>query len=186
MKLRIIAVLLVMAALTATAYGDYKADVVMTTNAGTGTGKIFLKGDMSRTELTNGSMIIITRPDKGICWMLSPKTKTYTEFPARQPAGRKSAQYASMPGAKRLGSETVNGYQCDKYQIVTKGKVVANTTVWVSDKLNEVLKIISQSPGRTSSMEVRNIKKTWLLGKTFEVPKGYTKAPASAQVPMRR
>ena len=172
MKVRIIAVLLVSLAVTAAAYADFKADVVVRQGGTTTNGKLLSKGDKSRIEFPNA--IIIKRPDKGVSWMISTQTKTYVEMPEKQ-AGRRTTFYESIPGVKRLGAETVSGYPCSKYQIVMQGKVSATTTVWVSDKLNQELKIISQSPAGQMTMEVQNIKRTFLFGKTFEIPKGYTK-----------
>ena len=183
MKPRNIAFLLVLSALTATACADFKADIVMKNGGVTTTGKLLVKGDKSRIEFP--TTIIIRRPDKGIIWMLSPQSKTYAEFPDKQ-AGRRKAAYESMPGVKRLGTETVSGYPCSKYQIAMGGKAPTSTTIWVSDKLNQELRVISQSPARTMTMDVQNIKRTFFFGKTFEIPKGYTKAPASARAPMRK
>ena len=183
MKPKNIVFLLVLAALTATACADFKADIVMKNGGVTTTGKLLVKGDKSRIEFP--TTIIIRRPDKGVSWMCSTKSKTYAEMPDKQ-TGRRKAAYESMPGTKRLGTETVSGYPCNKYQIVMQGKTPTSTTTWVSDKLNMELKVTSQSAGRTMTMDVQNIKRTFLFGKTFEIPKGYTKAPASAQVPMRR
>ena len=183
MKPRNIAFLLVLAALTATACADFKADIVMKNGGVTTTGKLLVKGDKSRIEFP--TTIIIRRPDKGVSWMCSTKSKTYAEMPDKQ-TGRRKAAYESMPGVKRLGTETVSGYPCDKFQIVTGGRAPTSTTIWVSDKLNQELKVVSQSSAGTTTVDVQNIKRTFFFGKTFEIPKGYTKAPAPARVPMRR
>ena len=172
MKVRIIAVLLVSLAVTAAAYADFKADVVVTTGGTTTNGKLLMKGDKSRIEFPTN--IIIKRPDKGISWIISPKDKTYVEVPDKQ-TGRRTAVYEGIPGVKRLGAETVSGYPCNKYQIATGGQAPTTTTIWVSEKLNQELKIIGQSPAGTMTMDVQNIKRTFLFGKTFEIPKDYTK-----------
>lgn len=178
MKLRIIAILLLLAAITSAAYADFKADMVMTEGSNTRTAKLCIKGDKLRMEMGDGSMVMIRRPDKGVFWMLWPKTKTYREVPDKG-TGRKTALYESMPGVKRLGTETVSGYECNKYQIVRQGKITVTATVWVSDKLNMEMKVISQAQGRTMTMEVKNVKRSLFLGKTFEVPKDYKKVTRS-------
>ena len=183
MKGRNIAIILVLLALAGTALADYKADMVIKANGVSSTGKVFLKGDKARIEVPGS--IVIKRPDKGVTYMLSPKSKTYMEFPDKQ-TRRKIALYESMPGVKRLGTETVNGYPCNKYQISTQGRAPSTATIWVSDKLNIELKVVSQSPGRSMTMDIQNVKRTFLFGKTFEIPKDYTKAPMPARVPMRR
>ena len=180
---RIIAILAVLTVLAATAYADYKADLVIKSGATTRTGKVFLKGDKSRIELPDS--IVIKRPDKGVVWVLMPGKKTYLEMPNKE-TGRRVAAYDKMPGLKRLGTETVSGYPCNKYQVVTKGKAPATVTIWVSDKLNMEMRMTNQSQAGTMSMEMQNVKRTFLFGKTFEIPKGYTKAPPPTQVPMRK
>ena len=180
---RIIAILAVLTVLAGTAYADFKADLVVKSGSVTRTGKLFLKGDKSRMELPDS--IVIKRPDKGVAWMLTPSKKTYFEMPDKE-TGRRVAAYDKMLGMKRLGTETVSGYPCNKYQVVTQGKAPATVTIWVSDKLNMEMRMTSQSSAGTMSMDVQNIKRTFLFGKTFEIPKGYTKAPPPARVPMRK
>jgi hypothetical protein len=178
LKARRILFLLILAVLTATAHADFKADMVMTEGSNTRTAKLCIKGDKLRMEMGDGSMVMIRRPDKGVLWMLWPKTKTYREVPDKE-TGRKTALYESMPGVKRLGTEKVNGYECNKYQISRGGKVPSTSTLWVSDKLNMEMKVISQAQGRTMTMEVKNVKRSLFLGKTFEVPKDYKKVTSS-------
>ncbi len=151
---------------------EFSADFsVKTTGEDDVKGKIFVKGNKIRQEVTEegDTQIMIIRPDKNVTWMITPEEKMYMEIPYESdsqsvepwtPEKEKSAKY--------LGEETVNGHAAKKYEIVEEGEKV---TYWVSKKLNFPVKIEDSE----SVMEYRNIKEVSVADSQFEVPSGYTK-----------
>ncbi len=136
-------------------------------------GKIFMKGDLSRQEMTMGGrqVIIINRPDKSLAWTLMVQGKSYLEVPVNHEdkemmPGNWNVELAK--GSKKLGNETVNGIKCNKYELTNEGEKV---TYWISEKDDVPIRIIS------SDMEInyRNINIDTQPDKLFQVPTGYRK-----------
>ncbi len=136
-------------------------------------GKIFMKGDLSRQEMTMGGrqVIIINRPDKSLAWTLMVQGKSYLEVPVNHEdeeimPGNWGVELAK--GSKKLGNETVNGIKCNKYELTNEGEKV---TYWISEKDDVPVRIIS------SDMEInyRNINFDTQPDKLFQVPTGYRK-----------
>ena len=165
---------------------EFSAEVVMTGGPAASTGAIYVKGQNLRHEMTAGKQqsIVILNADKKMLWAVNPATKTYFGQPI--PAADLSKMVAGMRGklpagataqglkTKRLGTETVNGYRCEKTQVEGHG---AKITVCYSPKLELALRTeMSGSMGGkklTTRQEVKNIKERKLPASLFEVPKGY-------------
>ena len=83
-------------------------------------GKITVKDDLVRNEVNTGGQtsIHILRPDKQVVWIVLPQQKAYVEMPITQEARQKMMPITEEQKAKmtKVGSETINGYVCDKYE----------------------------------------------------------------------
>jgi len=75
---------------------------------------------------------------------------------------------------KKIGTETVNGYECDKFEttIGPKGKS-QKQFIWIAQKLGIPIKM-STEDGSVSS-EFKDIKHEKLEDSLFEPPPGYGK-----------
>ena len=64
------------------------------------------------------SSIQIMRPDKKLVWIIMPQQKAYMEMPITKEAQQKMMMIRKTGKAKmkKVGTETVNGYECDKYE----------------------------------------------------------------------
>ncbi|MCK5540299.1 MAG: DUF4412 domain-containing protein [Deltaproteobacteria bacterium] len=136
-------------------------------------GKIFMKGDLSRHEMNQGGrqITLINRPDKGVVWTLMPQEKSYLEMAFDPEKGEMMSGDWSQDlkkEGKPLGSETVNGIKCNKYELVDDGKKV---TYWIAKKEELPVRIIS------SEIEVnyRNIRLSNQPDHLFQIPSGYRK-----------
>jgi outer membrane lipoprotein-sorting protein len=133
-----------------------------------------------------GKMSMIVDGDKKASYMLMPEQQMYMEFlasdnnPARQRMPRvedyradpcSSREFASC---KKLGTETVNGRACDKWEAVEKNG--DKHTMWVDQKLHFPIK--SQTGGMTT--EFTNIKEGTQDAALFTIPPGYRKFDAGA------
>ncbi len=133
-----------------------------------------------------GKMSMIVDGDSKMAYMLMPEAQMYMEFPAdakspmmqRMPNVR---DYKSDPCAgrqdvscKKVGTETVNGRSCDKWE--TTDKAGKKETFWIDQKLRFPIK--SQTAVETT--EFTNIKEGAQDPALFKVPAGYRKFDAAA------
>jgi hypothetical protein len=156
---------------------EFSADSVMTMGTKSMTIKLYVKGDKERREISGGAMgtqTFIVRPDKGVMWILMPTAKSYVEMPA--PKGMTSKDMMAQIKAhstKSPGTQKVNGYDCVKYesQAGPAGKQIS----WISLKLNQPIKIQSQSSRGAFSLEMKNIHEQKQPDSLFEIPADYSK-----------
>ncbi|MFH1656032.1 MAG: DUF4412 domain-containing protein [Candidatus Omnitrophota bacterium] len=163
---------------------EFTADVVDSNN-GKEKSRIFVKGSKRRTEtdLRNGEkIIIISDSETGSVYHLRSEQKICTETSREQAFsamdilfGGKLEELNKASEKKDLGIETINGYVCDKYEIinhVTKERTIE----WCSKKLGYSIKTIYNSPhGEVSITELKNIKEGPIDDSLFEVPEDYKK-----------
>jgi outer membrane lipoprotein-sorting protein len=145
-------------------------------------GKIFVKGQKIRQEITEGEdkQVLIIRPDKGLTWMLTMEDKSYMEIPYESQGQAFDVWTAeSEKLGKLLGEETVSGHPCKKFELVEEGE---KATYWVSKKLSFPIKVQDSE----SVMEYKNIKEGAVDDALFEVPQGYEKlsTPAIPPIPL--
>jgi hypothetical protein len=158
---------------------QFSADMVQ--NAGGKTSKMrYFQGDQKlRMEMKSDdgqaatSIIDITARRM---LQLMPKEKMYMEMPlggqftAWAADEKTQNEYYDM---KPAGTETINGYVCDKYNLIPKKQGLEKSTTWISRKLGYPIKTVSAS----HSMELTNIREGAQPASLFEVPKGYQKMP---------
>ncbi len=92
-------------------FGDLMYETTLKTDGPDGTettARNFYKNDRSRIETTVrnsdgsvSSVIVITRLDKNVIWVLNPSTRTYTEDSIKNLSSEKSSQIvSSLPGSE--------------------------------------------------------------------------------------
>lgn len=141
-------------------------------------GKIFFQNGKMRQEFQDewGQTITIVHPDKKIIWVVLPQNKTYLEVNLND---RYSGQFIQMPPdaleKRLLGTETVNGFLADKYEVtVRKGeKGVERQTLWMARQLGVPIKVWVKS--ENFSIEYRNIKEGTVADRLFDPPPGFKK-----------
>lgn len=144
------------------------------------TGKVYAKGLIQRQEVKSpmGKQIVITRPDKGVMWMISPATKSYTEMKIPKVDMKKKPSIESLirknPNLKSLGTEKISGYVCNKYKY-NDPQTKTTGTIWVSTKLQQELKTSIQSARGSMTMLMTNIKEAKQPDSLFAIPRGYKK-----------
>ena len=143
-------------------------------------GKFFIKGEQSRHEMNQGGrkIIMINRLDKGVAWTLMPQEKSYLEMAIDlddneiMPDNWKPLLEKE---GKKLGSETVNGMNCNKYEITDEGEKV---TYWIAKKEGMAVRIITTE----TEVNFRNIRTGKQPDHLFQIPTGYRKF-AMPQIP---
>jgi outer membrane lipoprotein-sorting protein len=171
----LVALILALPALTQAA--EFSAEITMKGGDTPGThGKVYIKGDKFRQEFDMGGVkhTSIMRGDKQLVWMVIPDQKVYMEMPLTPQA---KAKMLKMPQdqakMKLLGTETVNGYEADKYEVAGTRGQGSKEYVWVAKKLGMPLKMTSADG--SFSIEYHNIKEGGVPDSVFEVPAGYQK-----------
>jgi hypothetical protein len=140
--------------------------------------RIFVKDNKVRNEVQFGGQnsIHILRPDKQVVWIILPQQKAYMEMPVTQEAAQKLMPVTAEQMAKmtKVGSDTINGYACDKYEtsMPHQGKPVKITT-WVANDLGMPIKVVAADG--SFAVDYKDIKPAQLEDSLFEVPKDYKK-----------
>jgi len=141
-------------------------------------GKIYVKENKVRNEVQAGGQtsIHILRPDKKVVWIIMPQQKAYVEMPITHTAQQKMLPLTEDQKAKmkKVGTETINGYACDKYETTMshQGKPMQVFT-WVATDLGVPIKIVSEDG--SFSMEYKDIKPGQVADSLFDLPQDYKK-----------
>jgi hypothetical protein len=141
-------------------------------------GKVYVKGDKMRNEIqASGHPIInILRPDQKLVWIIMPQQKAYMEMPINPGTQQQMMALTDKEKAKmkKVGSETIAGYNCDKYETTMdhQGKSMKVYT-WVATDLGVPIRVVSEDG--SFSMEYKDIKPVEVSDSLFEAPQGYKK-----------
>lgn len=164
---------------------EFSAVVVTRMDSKESQGKIYLQGEKMRRELPSneGMTITVARPDKRVMWMFMPGQKKYMEIPFdKSDLGQTMVMPKDSTQMKLVGTETVGGYETEKYETTVKGEgKTAKHYIWVAKKLGVPIKIVSVD-GKFS-MEYREIKEGGVPASVFEIPPGYQKMPLPQGTP---
>jgi len=180
-----VAILFLSASLTQAA--DFTANVITKASGKEIPGKVYVKGQKARNEIkiAGQTNIQILRPDKNVIWVVIPQQKAYMEMPLTQESQEKmfpnltEKQKAKM---KKVGTETVNNYACDKYETTMshQGKSV-KFYVWIATELGVPIKMVAQDG--SFSTECKDIKTGEVSDSLFEPPQGYNKMKLPMALP---
>jgi len=159
---------------------EFSADLVQQGFSGNQESKFYIKGNKSRTDTADNTIIIDPSRDKA--YILDKEEKIYYEMPqmaAMAQLGMNQAQLdeeiANIADKKQIGTEKVNGYECEKYEIVYHDTNLGKMTQWYSKKLDYPIKMVYQSPLGKMTTEYTNIKTDGISDSLFELPADYKK-----------
>jgi hypothetical protein len=157
---------------------EFSADMVQTHRSMTTNGKVYIQANKMRMEMNTpkGTAINIMDTDAGLMRMVQPEQKMYIEMKAPQAGIAQSDEaLAKMADKKKVGTEKINGYDCDKFEIIYHDKNLGKTTQWFSNKLNFPIKMVYEGPQGQMITEYKNIKEGKQDSSLFQVPAGYRK-----------
>jgi len=141
-------------------------------------GKVYVKGNKMRNEIQAAGhpIINILRPDKKLVWLIMPQQKAFMEMPINQETQQKMMTLTEKQKAKmkKVGSETIDGYACDKYETTMdhQGKSMKVYT-WIATDLGVPIRVVSEDG--SFAMEYKDIKPGGVADSLFEAPQGYKK-----------
>lgn len=158
---------------------QFSADMVQKAGGQTQTMRYYQGDQKVRTEMKapDGQQAIsILDMQARKMFTLMPAEKMYMEIPL----GADTAAWAADDKTReeyyevrKVGTEKVNGYLCDKYELIPKKQGLEKSTTWIAQKLGYPVK----SVGKNFTMELTNIKEGTQPASLFAVPKGYQKMP---------
>jgi hypothetical protein len=130
---------------------------------------------MKAMGMDMSQMILLTRPDKKITYMVLPNMKASVENPITDTESLKSPSDFKMETTE-LGKETVDGHPCIKNKVVItddKGKK-HESTVWNATDLNKFpVKIETDESGDKATMLFQNVKLSKPDASLFDPPADY-------------
>lgn len=157
---------------------EFSADLIQKTAGMTTKGKVYIKGNKMRMEMETpaGKSINLMDIGTGLMQMLQPEQKMYFEMETPEAGVVKTDEALDkIADKKHVGTEKVNGYKCDKYEIIYHDRSLGKMSQWFSKKLNYPIKIIYNGPQGEMVVEYKNIKQGKVDSSLFEIPPGYEK-----------
>jgi len=158
---------------------EFSAEQTVRSGQQSVTGKIYFKDDRWRVEMASpeGPKVAIHRLDKVTTWLLLPN-QTYVELPLRfDQIPPLAARIEGETGRKLAGKEQVGGRSTEKYEVTVdiKGRKTIMYQ-WVATDSKVPMKTITADGNWESAYAY--VKEGPQPAHLFELPAGYTKAPA--------
>jgi len=149
-------------------------------------GKVFVKDKKVRNEnqMAGQTNVMIINPDKQQVLVIMPQQKMYLETPLNEDPQQKMMTLTDQdkPNMKLVGTETLNGYECDKHEITVSHQGQSTKhCAWMAKKLGMPIKIVSE--GGAFSMEYQDIKPGPVAASPFEPPPGFRKMQMPVPIP---
>lgn len=161
---------------------DFSADTVSTFGKMSASGKLYVRGDNWRQEMTSqGRKMIFIGRGKTV-YILNPAAKEYSQMDAPVSPWRASSMQGMAGKAGKdvkkqvLGKAKVNGCTCEKIRLTPQGSNEGTMTIYVAKDLDLAVKTEIKSAQGTIVTEFKNIKRTSPPASLFTVPKDYKKA----------
>jgi uncharacterized protein YuzE len=159
---------------------EFSADMVVVDGGDTTTYKLYVKGSKYRMETKEDGqeIFIIVDQEAKLTRVASVSEKAYIEMPCDDIRSLMNDPFQSLkvtidtPGIEQnsLGTEKVNGIDCDKYTLLWGDAEFY--TYCMSRKYNFPIKIILVQSERF--VELNNIKESAIDDRLFELPEGFS------------
>jgi hypothetical protein len=166
---------------------EYSADMIMHSPRGDTNGTFYFSANKTRMDMQTpgGAVSTITDIPAKKVYMVMHERHMYMEHNVNQPGpmgrGPKPPEVKPFDPAnpcanregttcKKVGSETVNGRNCDKWEFTKDGKL--DDTEWIDRKLHIPIKSVRNDG---SGFELQNLKEGPPPDGVFAIPSGYQK-----------
>jgi outer membrane lipoprotein-sorting protein len=164
---------------------EMSVTVVSSSGGHTNQSKLYMKADKVRmeNEMAGGSYSIVRRDLKKV-WMVMPPSKSYMEMDEgkKQDAAIPEDKVKGEVSRKVIGSETIDGHPCTKYEVTVKvDDKTINTYQWMATDINFPVK--TAAVDGSWSMEYKDIKLGSQPDSLFELPAGYQKMSMPSMPP---
>jgi hypothetical protein len=173
---------------------EFTADLLITQPNDSITIKLFVRDHLYRVEKLDGDdqFLAIENRSTNLTTAMNPEEKTYRELEG--PAGAfanpvKGWEYMTTDTEEKLvGTETVNGFECDHYTYSYPGQAEPMLEAWKSKQLEHFIKYLVHYGGASGdgSMEILNVVEGPLNDALFKVPGDYTRQKTEDEIEMER
>jgi len=157
---------------------EFTADMVQIMNGKQlAAGKVTIKDMNVRMDMDieGQKQVSIMDPATKKVILLMPDMHAYMEMqtPPNQLDTAALSQVAPDQGQWRtVGTETIDGWACEKRELISKDKSGGEVTAWFATKLNYPIKIVHKDKD-VSEVLYKNIKQSPVDAALFAVPAGY-------------
>ncbi len=155
---------------------EFTADWINKKQGVTNQGKVYVKEDMICIEVLKGPEkgIIVADVGKRFSIVMLPDEKIYIKVSKNLSILKPDKDIIAGANKKPMGTETINGHTCDKYQYFAAGTNTAAITQWIARDLRYPVKIIYHGEGGNTA-QLKNIRKNPVNESIFKVRPGYRK-----------
>ena len=166
--------------ISSTALAQFTADMVTTEGDVSKTSKFHVENPFYRMDMEEGGqkMFVVVNNETKTTRVFMPSEKMYMEMKSDDMKSLSNDVFQSLEVQKEkyetklVGKETVNGYDCEKYQVIIDGSPVSS--YWQSPEIEYPIKVISGEK-QNMIMELKNIEKGDVDDAIFKIPAGFTK-----------
>jgi len=166
--------------ISSTAFAQFTADMVTTEGDVSTTGKFYFEKPFYRMDMEEDGqkMFVVVNNETKTTRVFNPSEKMYIEMKSDDMRSLSNDVFQSLEAQKEkyetklVGKETVNGYDCKKYQVIIDGSPVS--TYWQSSEIEYPIKVVS-GQNQNMVMELKNIKEGDVDKSLFQIPDGYQK-----------
>ena len=161
-------------------FAQFTADMVTTESGVTKTNKFYSENQFYRMDIEEEGQegYVIVDRNEGITRVVMPAEKMYMEMSSTGMQSMSNDVFQSIEKQKEqyetnlIGTETINGYECEKYEVLIDGGVVS--TFWQAPDFEFPIKVISGASNEMV-MELKNIQPGDVDDAMFQIPDDYTK-----------
>jgi Ca-activated chloride channel homolog len=169
---------------------EFTADVLITGPGDNYTFKLQVKDNRYRLQKVKGPMNVspfpsIVNRDTGVTWGLNGQMHQYVEIKDIEKTIMMNPLVGWAMTRKGLTekpgpTETVNGYECETRIYTETGKSEPAAKVWISKKLNHIIRDQRFGLNKNPVLELQNIQEGAVDAALFKIPAGYTKMDMGA------
>jgi hypothetical protein len=169
---------------------EFSADIVETVDGKITTNNFYFRDGKYRIDGEEDGQKFIALVDiaGGTTTVIAPSEKYYLQMESSEFRGLVNNPFASLEmmkengESKSLGTETIDGYDCEKTKISMQGQDIM--TYWNSTKLQFPIKIVSHYGG-AMSVELKNIREGEgnVDMALFAIPDGFAKFSHPDEIP---
>ena len=161
-------------------FAQFTADMVTTESGVTTTNKFYSENPFYRMNIEEGGQegYVIVDRNEGVTKVVMPSEQMYMVMSSTGMQSMSNDVFQSIEKQKEqyetnlVGTETISGYECEKYEVLIDGSVVS--TFWQSSDIEYPIKVISGA-NNDMVMELKNIEEGDVDDSMFQIPDGYTK-----------
>ena len=163
-----------------TCFAQFTADMVVTEGEAVRTNKFYSQNQYYRMDIEEEGQegYVIVDRNEGVTKVVMPAEQMYMEMSSTGMQSMSNDVFQSIEKQKEqyetnlVGTETINGYECEKYEVLIDGSVVS--TYWQSEDIEYPIKVISGA-NNDMVMELTKIEPGDVDDSMFQIPEGYTK-----------